>query len=144
MTYAPRITDESVLQRWIGIEVKKMNQGIVKERKRLAALLAEETPQSVTKGDEPYYFDRAVLDVLAKGLPEDLHRRLRLPVFFYASPDTPDSCSCPDDAALEALQKLGEVSTLRTMQGDRFWVSKPIAYALLQKYPTAVQIVMGV
>ena len=144
MTHAPRITDESVLQRWIGIEVKKMNQGIVRERKRLSVLLEEETPQSVTKGDEPYYFDRAVLDVLAKALPEDLHRRLRLPVFFYASPDTPDSCSCPDEAALVAFQALGEVSNLRTMQGDRFWVSRPIVFALLKKYPTAVQIVMGV
>lgn len=144
MTHAPRITDESVLQRWIGIEVAKMNQGIVRERKRLSVLLAEETPQSVTKGGGPYSFDRSVLAALAAGLPEELHRQLRLPVFFYASPDTPDSCSCPDASALEAFQRLGEVSTLRTMQGDRFWVSRPIAYAILKKYPTAVQIVMGV
>ncbi len=46
-------------------------------------------------------------------------------------------------AALEAFQLLGEVSTLRTMQGDRFWISKPIVFAILQKHPTAVQIVMG-
>lgn len=144
MTHAPRITDESVLQRWIGIEVRKMNQGIVNQRKRLSDLLAEETPQSVTRGGEPYYFDRAVLAALAAGLPEELHRQLRLPVFFSLSPDTPDSCPCPDEAALKAFQALGEVSTLRTMQGDRFWVAKPIAFALLKKYPTAVQIVMGV
>jgi len=112
MTHAPRITDEPVLQRWIGIEVAKMNQGIVRERKRLSALLAEETPQSVTKGDEPYYFDRAVLGVLAQGLPEELHRRLRLPVFFYASPDTPDSCSCPDEAASKNLSGSSRVSSL--------------------------------
>jgi hypothetical protein len=29
------------------------------------------------------------------------------------------------------------------MQGDRFWVSRPIAYAIMKKYPTAVQIVMS-
>ena len=144
MTHAPRITDESVLQRWIGIEVAKMNRGIVRERRRLSDLLREETPQSMTKGDEPYSFDKAVLATLAQALPEDLHRRLRLPILLYASPDTPGSCSCPDAAALEAFQALGEVSTLRTMQGDRVWVSKPIAFAIQRKYPTAVQIVMGV
>jgi hypothetical protein len=50
---------------------------------------------------------------------------------------------CPDDTAFAALQLLGEVSTLRTFEGGRFWVSRPIAYAIMKKYPTAVQIVMG-
>jgi hypothetical protein len=50
---------------------------------------------------------------------------------------------CPDDTALAALQLLGEVSTLRTIEGGRFWVSRPIAYAIMKKYPTAVQIVIG-
>jgi len=45
--------------------------------------------------------------------------------------------------ARAALQLLGEVSTLRTFEGRRFWVSRPIAYATMKKYPTAVQIVMG-
>ena len=140
---APRITDESVLNRWIGIEFAKMNAGIVRERKTLSALLAEPCPSAETKGGEPHLFDRAVLELLKNGLPPELHRRLRLPVLFFLSPDTPDSCSCPDPAALEAFQLLGEVSTLRTMQGGRFWVSRPIAYAILKKYPTAVQLVMG-
>jgi hypothetical protein len=50
---------------------------------------------------------------------------------------------CPDETALAALQLLGEVSTLRTFEGGRFWVARPIAYAIMKKYPTAVQIVMG-
>jgi hypothetical protein len=50
---------------------------------------------------------------------------------------------CPDAPALAALQLLGEVSPLRTLQEGRFWVSRPIAYAIMKKYPTAVQIVMG-
>jgi uncharacterized protein (UPF0216 family) len=143
MTHAPRITDESVLARWIGLEIAKMNEGLVNTRKPLSVLLAEEKPVSVTKNREPYYFDKTVIKSLGRILPEDLHRQLKLPILFYQSPDIPDSCSCPDALALAALQLLGEVSTLRTMQEGRFFVSRPIAYAIMKKYPTAVQIVMG-
>ncbi|HNX17522.1 MAG TPA: DUF61 family protein [Methanoregula sp.] len=144
MTYPPRITDESVLSNWIGREIKRMNEGLVQHRKTLADLLSEDTPCTVTKKGETYSFDKSIIQLLGKSLPESLQRHLKLPILFYSSPDTPNSCSCPDEPALEALQALGEVSTLRTMQGDRFWVSRPIVYAIVKKYPTAVQIVMGV
>jgi uncharacterized protein (UPF0216 family) len=143
MTHPPRITDESVLSRWIGLEIAKMNEGLVTDRKPLAVLFSEERPSSVAKNGELYYFDKTVIGSLGMSLPEDLQRHLKLPILFYSSPDIPDSCSCPDAPALEALQLLGEVSTLRVMQGGRFWVSRPIAYAIMKKYPTAVQIVMG-
>jgi uncharacterized protein (UPF0216 family) len=143
MTHPPRITDESVLSRWMGIEIAKMNEGVVAQRKSLAALLAEKDPLSHTRKGDTFHFDPCVIATLGKALPQDLQRRLRLPILFYASPDVPDSCMCPDETALAAFQVLGEVSTLRTFEGGRFWVSRPIAYAIMKKYPTAVQIVMG-
>jgi uncharacterized protein (UPF0216 family) len=143
MTHPPRITDESVLVRWMGLEIAKMNEGVVSQRKSLAVLLTEKDPVSVTKKGETYHFDPTVIAILEKGLTKDLQRQLRLPILFFASPDVPDSCMCPDETALAALQVLGEVSTLRTFEKGRFWVSRPIAYAIMKKYPTAVQIVMG-
>jgi len=143
MTYAPRIMEESVLARWMGMEIAKMNEGLVTARKPLSALLIGENPSSVTKKGEAYAFDRSALRSFAERIPEDLRRRLKLPILFYAGPDIPHSCSCPDEAALEALQLIGEVSSLRTMQGRQFWVSRPIVYAIMKKYPTLVQIVMG-
>jgi hypothetical protein len=143
MTYPPRITDESVLNRWMGLEIARMNEGLVTVRKPLSVLLREERPSAVSRNGEPYYFEKTVIVSLGRSLPEDLHRQLKLPVLFYSSPNVPDSCSCADAPALAAIQLLGEVSTLRTMQGDRFWVSRPIAYAIMKKYPTAVQIVMS-
>ena len=143
MSYPPRITDESVISRWMGLEIAKINEGVVTQRKSLLVLCAEKDPVTVTKKGDTYHFDPVVIATLGKALPEDLKRRLRLPVLFYASPDTPGSCSCPDEPALAALQLLGEVSTLRSFDGGRFWVSRPIAYAIMKKYPTVVQIVMG-
>jgi len=143
MTYPPRITDESVLARWMGLEIAKMNEGLVTQRKSLFALLAEKDPVSVTKKGDAFHFNRSVLTTLGIALPEDVQRQLRLPILFYSSPDTPDSCMCPDPPALAALSALGEVSSMRTLQDGRFWVSRPIVYAIMRKYPTAVQIVMG-
>lgn len=143
MTHPPRITDESVLARWMSLEARKLNEGLAAERKPLSVLISEEKPASVTKKGQPYVFDAAVLAAIVNLLPPDLQRQLKLPVFFYATPDVPDSFSCPDEPALVSLQIIGEVSTMRTMLGGKFWVSRPIVYALMKKYPTVFQIVMG-
>jgi uncharacterized protein (UPF0216 family) len=143
MTHPPRITDESVLSRWMGMELRKMNEGTVRERKTLAALLCEECPSAETKKGDPYFFDRDVLEELEKTLPAPLRIRLRLPVLFFLTPDVPDSCSCSDETAFLALQELGEISTLRTLEKGKFWVARAIVYAMVRKYPTAFQVVMG-
>jgi len=50
MTHRPRITGESVLTRWIGMEIARINDSVVGGRKTLASLLAEENPHGRTKG----------------------------------------------------------------------------------------------
>ena len=103
MTHPPRITDESVLARWMSMEIGKINEGLVRDRKTLFRLLGEEVPCATTKIGEPYFFDRTVISVLGKNLPCELHTRLRLPMLFFMSPDVPDSCWCADAAAFETL-----------------------------------------
>jgi len=143
MTHPPRITDEYVLARWMSMEIGKINEGLVRDRKTLFRLRGEELPSATMKNGEPYFFDRTVIIVLGKKLPSELHTRLRLPMLFFMSPDVPDSCWCADAAAFETLIILGEISRLRTMENEKFWVSRAIVYAIAQKYPTAVQVVMG-
>ena len=143
MTNRPDISDESVLVRWINLEISRMNQGLVIERKPLATLLLSANPSSVTRNGEAYNFNREVIMILGNALPKELHRKLKLPIQFTLSTEVPDSCSCPDPFALTALQLLGEVSTLRIMQGACFWVSRPLVYDISKKYPTAAQVVMG-
>jgi uncharacterized protein (UPF0216 family) len=137
------ISDEPVMMRWMGIEISRTNRGMVTGRRPLSELLAVEEPSAKTKGGDPHYFDPAVLHRIAEGLPEDLHRKLRLPIQFYYTPDVPDSCFLADEAAVEALRQLGELSAMRTMVKGRCWVARAIAFAIMQQYPTAVQVVMG-
>ena len=90
MSHPPRITDESVLVRWMGLEIAKINEGVVTQRKSLAVLLAEKNPLSITKKGDTYHFDPSVIATLGKALPDDQKRKLRLPILFYLSPDVPD------------------------------------------------------
>jgi len=136
------ITDDSVLIRWMRLELGKMNEGLVAERKTLYQLLTEKNPSSRTKSGKEYFFDQRVLTTLQEQLPEDIHQRLKLPVFFYLDSTVPDSGFLSDETAVAALQALGEISTMRRPEKGRLWVSRPIVYAIMEKYPTAVQLVM--
>ncbi len=132
--------DDRVLQRWLRLEAGRMNDGIAAERPTLAELLERPEPVSVTRGGDEYRYDPAVLRSIADGLPPGLWRRLRLPILFFASMEVADSCFLTDRQAFEALQALGEVSTLREFRDGRAWVGRAIAYGLMTRYPTAVQI----
>jgi hypothetical protein len=83
MTHPPRITDESMLARWMSMEIGKINEGVVRDRKPLSLLLDEENPCTTAKNGEPDYYDMRVIAALGKELPGELHRRLRLPVLFF-------------------------------------------------------------
>jgi uncharacterized protein (UPF0216 family) len=141
---APRsdLSDESVLKKWMAIEMGRINDGIVAERRRLSDLLREKNPTAVTRKGKEYAFDRSTLRLLEQRLPEKLRSRLSLPIIFYFDSQVADSCLLTDEAALEAFQILGELSDLRTMIGGRLWVGRAIVYAMMRKYPTLIQIMM--
>jgi len=138
----PSSGEETTLLRWMRFEIGRINNGVAAERKRLSTLLSEDKPSSVTKGGDLYEFDRDVLLRLEKALPAELQRRLRLPILLYFDSTVPDSLFLADDAAVEALQHLGEISHLRRMHEGRVWIAKPLVYAIVGRYPTVIQIVM--
>ena len=44
MTHPPRITDESVLARWMSMEIGKINEGVVQDRKPFPGCLMKRYP----------------------------------------------------------------------------------------------------
>jgi uncharacterized protein (UPF0216 family) len=142
MNGRPDISDESVMRKWMGLEMKKINEAVVADRKTLSVLLSEESPSSKTKGGDEYTFDRSVLEKMKEKLPKDIRDRLRLPILFYFDSTVPDSCFLSDETAVRALQELGELSRLRSVTEGKVWVGKPIAFSIVAKYKKAVQIVM--
>lgn len=143
MPERPGSTDESVLIRWMRLELDRINAGIVVERKTLARLLREEHPAAKTKGGSVHTFDRNVLEHLGRRLPGILQEKLLLPILFHADMEVRGSVALTDSYAVHALQELGEISALRTIRNGKLWIARPIAYLLARKYPTAVQVMMG-
>ena len=138
-----RPSSDDVLVRWMRLEVSRINEGIVTERKSLSQLLIEDRPASRTKAGEEYLFDKETLEFLRDNFPEELHYKLKLPILFFYSMNVPDSCYLMDESALRALQILGEFSKMRRMQKGRLWVGRSIAYSIMKKYPTVVQMAMA-
>jgi uncharacterized protein (UPF0216 family) len=139
----PSFTDESVMRRWMSLEISRINAAVVIERKTLTILCQEESPSAKTKAGKEHVFNRDALRTLCEQVSPDLRDRLRLPILFYFDMDVPDSCYLPDEMAVRTLQGLGEISILRTPRKGRVWVSRPLVYAMMRKYPSIIQIVMG-
>ena len=138
----PEISDESVLRKWMAIEMGRINDGVVVERPRLSALIKSDRPGAVTRGGKEYRFDAATLRLLDQNLPPGLKEALKVPIIFYFDSNVADSCFLTDGVALESLQVLGELSRMRTMNGGKLWVGRAIVYSLMRKYPSVIQIMM--
>ncbi len=143
MTHRPRITEESVLTRWMGMEIARINDSIVAGRRSLAALLSEEDPKAVTRGGGEYHFSRETLAALASRLPGEIQADLKLPILFFLDMDVRDSVYLADETAVEALRALGDLGEGRKATGVRLWVARALAYAIARSYPTAVQFAMA-
>jgi uncharacterized protein (UPF0216 family) len=133
--------EEPVLFKWLKLEISKINEGIA-ERKSLSQLLREKSPSSTTKAGKEYFFKKEVIESLGEKLPKNLHYRLNLPILFYFDMTVRDNCFLTDETALKAFQLLGDLSHLRRLHDGRLWISRAIVYSFIEKYPTAVQIVM--
>jgi uncharacterized protein (UPF0216 family) len=143
MSDRPNITDESVMIRWMQLEISRINAEVVVDRKTLSALRREESSSAITKGGKEHVFNRDVLRSLQEQIPPEIQERLKIPILFYFDMDVPDSCYLTDEIAVRVLQELGEISLLRTPRKNKIWVSRPIVYAIMRKYPSVIQIVMG-
>ena len=137
------IDNDSVFMRWMKVELGKLNRRVMANRKTLSQLLLENKPASVTKSEDEYLFDKKVIEMMGEKLPEEIHEKLKLPIFFFYTIKVEESCYLNDEYALKALQILEELGEMRKFHEGKVWVGKSIAYSIMKKYPTAIQIVMG-
>ena len=136
-------TDDSVLNRWLRLELSRLNAGIVIERTSLACLLREKHPQAKTRDGNVHLFDTRILAHLGSVLPAELQKKLMVPIIFQTDMQVPGSVVLSDPVALQVLQELGELSCQRSMHNGKIWIARPIAYALTGKYPTVIQIALS-
>jgi len=142
MTFRPPLSDESVLKRWMALEMGRMNDGVVAERRRLSDLVRETIPVSITRGGKEFAYDKSTLQLLWGKLPESIRTRIKLPIIFYFDSTVTDSFLLTDAIALEVFQSLGELSEMREFIGGRLWVGRAIVFAIMRKYPSSIQIMV--
>ena len=61
MTFGPPVSDESVLMRWMAVELGKINDGVVADRRRLSDLVRELPPASITRGGREYTLNKGIV-----------------------------------------------------------------------------------
>lgn len=94
------------VDRWVALELGRLNAGLVTEKKSLAVLRTEARPVCRTREGGEHPFDRDALDRLAAVLAPDEAEALRLPITVFASGDFEDSAYVNDVLAAKALHAL--------------------------------------
>ena len=131
---------EGTMEKWIALEMLRLQSSFVAAPKPLHELLEMAEPQAPTRGGDPHRFDKEVLRRFDAALGPLDRRRLRLPMTFYVDKETPNDAYLQDPIAAGLLRALGEVPDVQ-MRDGRLWVGHVWAQALAKRHPSAFQFV---
>jgi uncharacterized protein (UPF0216 family) len=136
------IKESGTMEKWINLEFRKLNQSLVRPQPTLFELLSMEVPKAESRDGGEYTFDRDALKRFAEAVPENYHKRLKLPIFFFKDTKVIDSCYLIDNTAVEVLKITGDLNDMYRFREKKLWLGRPLAYEIGNKYPTLVQFVV--
>lgn len=132
--------DEDTIERWMNVEIRQANRSTVTRGRPLRELLAEQEPAAEARDGSVHRFEPEVLERLADQLSPIARVDLKLPITFYLSHKTDDSCYVADDGAIEALQQLG-IGQAEPRKG-KLWMGTAVARGFAKEWPTVAQFVI--
>jgi uncharacterized protein (UPF0216 family) len=133
------VFNERTVERWMALEMRGIQQGLVVRRRSLRDLLQEDKPQCTTREGDPYLFDPAVLEKLAEVTTEEERAKLRLPITLRFLSDMEGHCTVDDPIAAEVLRRLEGFGKAYPFRDGRMWLPYSLGLELILKYPTAIQ-----
>ncbi len=131
------------IDRWISLELGRINAGLVVERKSLAKLRAEERPSCTTREGGTHSFDRAALDRLASVLTAAEAESLRLPITMFATGDLEDHVYLSEELAARALRTLEKFGAAFPFRDGRMHLPHSLAVDLVHRSGGTVQLAFG-
>ena len=131
------------LDRWIALEIGRINAGLVVEKKNLARLRAEARPTLRTREGQEIVVARDALERLARVVPSNEQERLRLPMTLFVSGDLEDSTYLTDELAAKALRSAEAYGAAFPFRDGRMYLPHSLAIDLIRRYGGAVQIAYG-
>ncbi len=131
------------LDRWISLELGRLNAGLVVERKTLAALLAEAQPACRTREGDDYPFDPDALRRLAEALTREEADGLRLPITVFVTGDAEDTAYVGEELAAKALHATEGYGAAFPFRGGRMYLPASLAVDLVRHSGGTVQLAFG-
>ncbi len=131
------------MDRWIALELGRINAGLVVQRKTLAQLRAESRPACATREGAEHAFDRAALDRLAAILTPAEAEALRLPITLFATGDLEAHVYLAEEVAAKALRGLEKYGAAFPFRGGRMYLPHSLAIDLVHRSGGTVQLAFG-
>lgn len=131
------------IDRWIALEVGRINAGLVVARKSLAQLRAEPQPACVTREGGEHGFDRKALDRLATVLSKEEAEALRLPITLFATGELEDHVYVSEELAAKALRSLEKYGAAFPFRDGRMYLPHSLAVELVHRGGGTVQLAFG-
>jgi len=131
------------IDRWIALELGRLNAGLVVEKKSLAQLRAEARPACRTREGGEHPFEREALDRLAAVLTEDEAKALRLPITFFVTGDVEDAVYVSDELAAKALRAVEHFGAAFPYRNGRMYLPHSLAVDLTHRSGGTVQLAFG-
>jgi uncharacterized protein (UPF0216 family) len=129
--------------RWISLELGRLNAGLVVERKSLAQLLDEPVPACRSREGEDHPFDPAALRGLARVLTREETESLRLPVTIFVTGDLEESAYVAEELAAKALRAIENFGPAFPFRGGRMYLPHSLAVDLLRRSGGTLQLAFG-
>ena len=131
------------IDRWLGLELGRINAGLVVQRKSLAQLRKEDRPACVTRDGGEHMFDRAALDRLAAAVTGDEAEDLRLPITLFATGELQDHVYVSEELAAKALRALENYGAAFPFRGGRMYLPHSLAVDLIYRSGGTIQLAFG-
>lgn len=125
--------------RWVGLELGRLNAGLVTEKKSLARLLEEPEPACRTRDGELHPFEPQALARFAAVLTEDEAAALRLPLTLLVLGDS-DEVRLTDELGAKALKTIEKFDRAFPFRDGRMSLPHSLAVDLVRRHGGVLQL----
>jgi len=128
--------------RWISLELGRVNSGLVIEKKSLTRLLGEAEPACRTREGDLHPFDPQALARFASVLTRDQADALRLPLTLTVRGDSDDAV-LTDEIGAKALRDVEKFDQAFRFRDGRMAVPHSLAIDLVRRHGGVLQLAFG-
>jgi uncharacterized protein (UPF0216 family) len=136
-------SNDPPVDRLIALEIGRINDGLVVERKSLRRLLAEPTPTVRTRGGHDVSLEKKSLERLAAVLTPHEADLLRLPITVFVSGEFEDSAYVSEELAARAIRQVEGFREAFPFRDGRMYLPHSLAIDIVRRAGGTVQLAYG-